>query len=172
MTSTPLVQQMQRRAAHPLFPGIAIAGVAIGVLMGVYFFEYVLGLKPCPLCLEQRPPWFILIALGGAIAGAHTKSAPRPLVLGLYVVAALVALWSAYLGLYHAGVEYKWWLGPPTCTGELPTDGSLLGNLSRSDVVFCDEPAWTLLGVSLAGFNFLFSLLVAGIAAWGAWRAR
>jgi disulfide bond formation protein DsbB len=161
--------RLQQGAAHPVGPGLALAALSIALLAGAYAFEYLVGLKPCPLCLEQRVPWFVMIGLGGAIVGANNPAAPRMLLIGLYVAAIGVALWSTYLGGYHAGVEYKWWLGPQTCTsgGGLPTDGPLLGPISSSDVVFCDKVPWSLFGISLAGFNFLFSLVAVGVAAIG-----
>jgi disulfide bond formation protein DsbB len=173
MSTAPLVQQLRRGALHPLFPGIAVAGVGFAILAGAYAFQYLGGLAPCPLCLEQRVPWFVLIGLGGAIVGAHSGQAPKPLLLGLYASAVAVAVWGAYLGLYHAGIEYTWWPGPPSCTGSgISTEGSLLGPLDTSKVVLCDVAPWTLMGISLAGFNFLFSLGVAAVAAWGGWRSR
>ncbi len=168
MNVATLSTQLQRGAAHPLLPGLAIAALGFALLAGAYAFEYLGGLKPCPLCLEQRGPWFVLIALGGAIYGAGNAKAPRNVVTGLYAAALVVALWSAYLGLFHAGVEYKWWPGPTSCTGgSLPVDGGLLDNLSSSEIVRCDEIPWALFGVSLAGFNFLFSLVAAGLAGLG-----
>jgi disulfide bond formation protein DsbB len=171
-TATP-VEQLQRGMAQPWFAGAAIAAIGFAVLGGAYAFQYLGGLAPCPLCLEQRVPWFVLIGLGGAIVGAHTANAPRLLLIGLYVAAVLVAAWSAWLGLYHAGIEYKWWPGPASCTGGgIPTGGPLLAPLSPSDVVLCDEVPWSLMGISLAGFNFLISLLVAALGVWGGWRSR
>lgn len=171
MSAVPLVPQIRRWMSHALFPGAAIAGLSALILMGAYAFEYLAGLKPCALCLEQRVPWAILIGLGSAIAGAHVWQAPRPVLLVLYGAAAVVAIWGAYLGGYHAGVEYKWWLGPQDCSGtNLPTASDLLGPLSPSQIVRCDEIPWALLGISLAGFNFLFSLVVLAAAALGGWQ--
>lgn len=169
MTITALPDQLQRGFSHPLFPGLAIAALGFVILAGAYAFEYIGGLKPCPLCLEQRVPWFILIALGGAIAGASSAKAPRVVLLTLYAAAIAVGIWGAYLGGYHAGVEYKWWLGPQTCSGTLTPsgDGGLLGNLSSSEIVRCDEIPWAMFGISLAGFNFLFSLLAIALAGLG-----
>ncbi len=151
-----------------MLPGLAIAGLGFALLAGAYAFEYLVGLKPCPLCLEQRGPWFALIAVGGAIYGAGNAKAPRTVVMALYAAALVIALWGAYLGAFHAGVEYKWWPGPQSCTGGgLELDGGLLNNLSSSEIVRCDEIPWALLGVSLAGFNFLFSLVAAGLAGLG-----
>jgi disulfide bond formation protein DsbB len=174
MNTGALIQHVQRGTSHALFPGSAIAGLAIAILAGAYAFQYIGGLAPCPLCLEQRVPWFVLIAVGAATASAQAVQAPRPLLLTLYAAAAGVALWGAYLGLFHAGVEYKWWPGPADCAGTgLPLDGNLLAPLSQSQIVRCDEVPWSLLGISLAGFNFLFSLLAvafAGLGAWNVWK--
>lgn len=165
MNVATLSTQLQRGAAHPLIPGLAIAGLAFAVLAGAYAFEYLVGLKPCALCLEQRGPWFVLIAVGGAIFAAGNAKAPRNVVMGLYGVAIAIALLSAYLGAFHAGVEYKWWPGPQSCTGGAPPTG--LGDLSESQIVRCDEVPWEIFGVSLAGFNFLLSLVAVGLAGLG-----
>ena len=112
-------------------------------------------------------PWYVLILLGGAIFGAGQAKAARGVLIALYVAALGVMLWSVYLGGYHAGVEYKWWLGPQACTGvSLPTSTDL-NNLSPDEIVRCDEVPWALFGISLAGFNFLFSLVGAALAALG-----
>jgi disulfide bond formation protein DsbB len=109
-----------------------------------------------------------MIALGGAIFGAGNVKAPRAAIIALYVAAFGVAAWSIYMGGYHAGVEYKWWLGPQTCSGDgLSTNGPLLGDLSASEIVRCDEIPWAMFGISLAGFNFLFSLVAAALAGLG-----
>jgi disulfide bond formation protein DsbB len=174
MNASALIQHVQRGTSHALFPGSAIAGLAIVILAGAYAFQYLGGLAPCPLCLEQRVPWFVLIAVGAATASAQALQAPRPLILTLYGVAAGVALWGAWLGLFHAGVEYKWWPGPADCAGTgLPPQGDLLAPLSQSQIVRCDEVPWSLIGISLAGFNFLFSLAalaLAGLGVWNVWK--
>lgn len=170
MNGASLVLQIQRGTSHVLFPGAAVAVLGVLILGGAYAFQYIGGYRPCALCLEQRVPWFVLIALGGAATAAQAWSAPRVAVVGLYAVIAAVALWSAYLGLFHAGVEYKWWPGPPDCTGtDLPDAGSILGPLSTSQIVRCDEVVWSLVGISMAGFNFLFSLVTVAIAGFGGW---
>ncbi|NOT40347.1 MAG: disulfide bond formation protein B [Alphaproteobacteria bacterium] len=168
MNIATLSTQLQRGAAHPLIPGLAIAGLAFAVLAGAYAFEYLGALKPCPLCLEQRGPWFVLIAIGGAIYSAGMAKAPRNIVMALYAGAIVIALWSAYLGGFHAGVEYKWWPGPQSCTGGgLPLDGGLIGPISQSDIVWCDQVPWAMFGISLAGFNFLLSLIAGALGGLG-----
>jgi len=172
MNGASLVLQIRRGTSHVLFPGAAVAVLGVLILGGAYAFQYIGGYRPCALCLEQRVPWFVLIVLGGAVTAAqvHIRDVPRQAIVGIYVVIAMVALWSAYLGLFHAGVEYKWWPGPPDCTGtDLPDAGSIFGPLSTRQIVRCDEVVWDLFGISMAGFNFLFSLVAAGLGGFGAW---
>ena len=88
---------------------------------------------------------------------------------GLAILAA-ATLYNAGLGAYHAGVEWGFWQGPTECCGpvlDLGSAGSLLDNLDKVKVIRCDEVQWRFLGLSLAGYNVLISLLMAALAAWG-----
>lgn len=173
MNVAALTSRVQRSVAQPSFPALAIAALGLVLLAGAYAFEYLGGIKPCALCLEQRTPWMILILAGGGVAGARAVAAPGRVVQGLFAVVALVALYGAYLGFYHAGIEYGFWPGPAECSGgglELPAEGGVFDGISSSEVVLCDTVAWSLLGISLAGFNFLFSLVAVALAVMGALR--
>jgi disulfide bond formation protein DsbB len=80
----------------------------------------------------------------------------------IFFAVALAFLANAGLGVYHAGVEWKFWPGPDTCATAqaLPTNAAdLLSGLAETRVVRCDEAAWTLFGLSLAGWNVLASLV-------------
>ena len=85
-------------------------------------------------------------------------------------------LWNAGLGAYHAGVEWKLWAGPAGLLGRARRISAPPAACSTSckaiRVVRCDEAAWRFLGISLAGYNAMISLVLALIAAWGALRAR
>ena len=158
-----------------LTAALAIAGVAAATLAGAWFFQLVLDIRPCPLCLEQRYAYYLAIPLGALVALAAARDAPRGvLVAGLVLLAAL-ALGNAVLGTYHAGVEWGFWQGPTDCTGpigNLGSAGDLLARLDTEKVIRCDEVQWRFLGLSLAGYNVLISLLMAAIAAWGMVRKR
>jgi len=148
----------------------AIAVIAAATLGGAWFFQLVLGIKPCPLCLEQRYAYYIAIPLAVIVAIAATRAAPRSLLSFGLAVLALAMLCNAVLGGYHAGVEWKWWPGPSDCSGpllDLGRAGDLLSRLDSVKVVRCDEIQWTFLGLSLAGYNVLISLLMAAIAVRG-----
>ena len=155
---------------------IAAAGAA--TIAGAWFFELVLKLRPCPLCLEQRVPYYIAIPLALIVVLAAWRKAPRAaIVVGLVALAGLM-LWGAGLAVFHAGVEWKWWPGPQECSGslgDLRTGGPLVNQIESMSVVRCDEAAWRFLGLSLAGYNALISLTLALIALGAAameWRAH
>jgi len=162
---------------------IASAAIAVAVggsatILGAWFFQYVLGYMPCPLCLEQRYVYYFGIPLAVLVVLGESVGASRKvLLLALFAIAAGM-LWNTGLSAYHAGVEWKWWPGPQECSGplnDLSTGGDLLSSLTNLTIVRCDEAAWRFVGLSLAGYNVLISLALAAVAAWGAaaaWRGR
>lgn len=129
------------------------------LLAGAYLGEYGFGLYPCEMCWWQRYPHFAALALAGA---AYLFPPPR-LWTGL---AALCLLVSAGIGAFHAGVEYGWWQGITSCARIVPSapGANPLEAIMNTPLVSCDQPQWTLLGISLAGYNFLISA-AAGLAA-------
>lgn len=120
---------------------LALAFPAL-LLGGAYISEYGFGLFPCEMCWWQRWPHFAAIGL----ALISTIAPPKRMWIAL---AAGGILTSGLIGGFHAGVEYRWWEGITGCTG---TD------FNSFDLVRCDVPAWTLGGISLAGFNALLSI--------------
>lgn len=166
MPSIARLIRTNRAAAAALF--VALGGAA--TIAGAWFFQLVVGLPPCPLCLEQRIPYYVAIPLAIVLLAAISWSVSRTIVRFGLVVLALAMLIGAGLGVYHAGVEWHFWTGPTDCSGQLNQlggPGGLLGQLSTVRVVRCDEAAWRFLGLSLAGYNALISLLLAGVALWG-----
>jgi disulfide bond formation protein DsbB len=155
---------------------VAIAAVGAAAILGALIFQYGFGLKPCPLCLEQRYAYYFAIPLAVMVLLGDQVGASRKVLLAALVAIALGMAWNAGLGIYHAGVEWKWWAGPQECSGaleDLGSAGGLLNKLQSITVVRCDEAAWRFLGLSLAGYNALISLALAAVAAWAAtleWR--
>jgi disulfide bond formation protein DsbB len=159
-------------ASNPaLTAALVVAVVAAATLAGAWFFQLVLDIRPCPLCLEQRYAYYLAVPLALLVAIAAAKNAPRGVLIAGLALLALAALGNAVLGGYHAGVEWGFWQGPTDCSGpvvDLGKAGSLLERLSTVKVIRCDEVQWRFLGLSLAGYNVLISLGMAAIAAWGA----
>jgi disulfide bond formation protein DsbB len=149
---------------------LAIFAVSLATLAGAWFFQFVLKLPPCPLCLEQRIPYYVVIPLSLLVTVAAHLRAPRSVVAAGFAVLLVAMLVSAALGAYHAGVEWRFWAGPTDCSGpvtDFTTKGPLLEQLRSIRVVRCDEAAWRFLGISLAGYNVLVSLALAAVAAFG-----
>ncbi|WP_291684119.1 disulfide bond formation protein B [Bradyrhizobium sp.] len=161
-------------ASPALTAALAITVIAAATLAGAWFIQLVLGIQPCELCLAQRYAYYLVVPLAALIAIAAAKDAPRgALVAGLAVV-ALATLGNSGLAAYHSGVEWGFWPGPTACTGpvgNLGNAGDLLSRLDTVKVVRCDEVQWKFLGLSLAGYDVLISLLMAAIAARGVVRS-
>lgn len=157
-------------ASPALTASLAVTLIAAATIAGAWFFQLVLEILPCPLCLEQRYAYYLAIPLGALTALAARGGAPRPLLLIGLAILALATLANAGLGAYHSGVEWGFWKGPTDCSGPVVNLGSAKDLLSRLDtvkVVRCDEVQWRFLGLSLAGYNVLISLLMAAVAARG-----
>src|SRR5438105_7163834 len=150
---------------------IALGGAA--TVLGAWLFQYGLGLKPCPLCLEQRYAYYFAVPLAVMVLLGDHVGASRKVLLAALIAITLGMLYNAGLGVYHSGIEWKWWAGPQECSGsldDLAAPGGLLERLQSISVVRCDEAAWRFLGLSLAGYNALISLALAAIAGWAAAR--
>ncbi len=136
-----------------------------GVLGTAYFFEHVLGILPCDLCQYQRLAWWIALGVAGGTFYLRRKS--NLLLTGLTLTAVVILAGAATAG-YHVGVEQKWWEGPSSCTSGALNDldiNALKEAIMKAPVIRCDDVAWTLFGISMAGYNLLLGLgAVCGIA--------
>ena len=134
------------------------AGGSLALLLGAWAFQFLGGLAPCKLCLWQRYPHAVAVAVGALALVVPLRVLPW--------AGALAALSSAGLGTYHTGVERGWWPGPSTCTGtgglEGLTGADLLSFDNAAPIVMCDEVVWSLAGLSMASWN---ALIAFGLAA-------
>lgn len=169
--SSDIIAQSPMRTDRPgaaLLAAIAILAIACATIAGAWFFQLVLGIQPCPLCLEQRYAYYAAIPLAAVLVACSAGRAPRAVLIAGFLLLLAIWLFNAGFGVYHSGVEWGWWQGPTECSGPI-TDlggGNLFDSLSKVKVVRCDEVQWRFLGLSLAGFNALISALMALIAAW------
>lgn len=153
---------MIKDISHALFhdnrPVALVALASLGLITAALFFEYVIGLVPCKLCLTQRLPHYGLIALGliSTIRPSHQ--------LLWRSVGALLAGVTSGVGLQHVGVEQGWWKGPQGCSSQIDGQASLADlttALLATPVVRCDEVAWSFLSISMAGWNMIISAALA-----------
>ena len=155
------------RARQPL---IVVLIAAIAVVGAALVSQYSGVLQPCELCLMERWPYYGAILIAVVALAVSVPGWQRAALLLL----ALVFVVSAGLGFYHVGVEQHWFRGPTACTsssGVPQTLAELKQMLARTQTVMCDQVQWSLAGISLAGWNFIASVMIA-IYAFFAWQRR
>jgi disulfide bond formation protein DsbB len=126
------------------------------LLAGAWGSQLIGGLYPCEMCHWQRWPHYAAVALAFVALLLRGNGLSRALVL----LAALAIFISGAIGVFHAGVEYGWWQGLTRCSTAI-TGGdaaSVLDQIMKAPTVRCDEIQWSLFGISLAGWNALFSI--------------
>ena len=135
-------------------------GIAIALLAGAYGFQYFGNLAPCEMCWWQR---YALMATAGLAA---LSLATRSRGLAAASIAALLV--NAGIAVFHAGVEQHWWQGITACAAPMVTGttAEVIGAMMAQPLVRCDAIAWSLLGVSMAGWDALVSLAIGGLASW------
>src|SRR5258707_1525523 len=99
-----------RGDANPaLTAALAITVIAAATLAGAWFFQLVLDIRPCPLCLEQRYAYYLAVPLGALIAIAAAKDARRAAVVAGPAMLALAPLAQAWLRTHHPAADWHFW---------------------------------------------------------------
>jgi disulfide bond formation protein DsbB len=142
------------RPVDKIATGLAFI-LGLATILGALGSQFIGGLQPCELCLEQRLPYYWGLPLLAVILFLWNRL-PLPVwYVGMVIVTALFA-WGAWLGGFHAGVEWGFWPGPTACTGVGESFSmDALDNLQP--VIGCDVVQFRFLGISLAGYNALIS---------------
>ncbi len=160
-------------AARPWLAPLLLIVIPAAALAIAFASEIWGGLQPCVLCLWQR--WahgaIIAIALLGLAAALSGRGRGAAL---LILLAGLAASVGVGIALYHVGVEQQWWPGSSGCGAGALTPGqgleALRQQIETAPIVRCGDVPWSLLGISMAGYNALLSAalgsfaLAAGIA--------
>ncbi len=150
-----------------------VFSIALVTILTAHAFEQFGGYPACPLCLQERYAYYFAVpaTLVAFFAARGNALGFARIVFALIAVGFLI---NAGVGVYHAGIEWKWWEGPATCAGGTEitwgADG-LSEQLENAQVIRCDEAPWHLLGLSFAGWNAVVSAALAALAGFGAaWR--
>jgi disulfide bond formation protein DsbB len=145
-----------------LLPAMA-ALISLLTMSYVWFAQHVEGYVPCHLCLLQRKPHEAAIIVG--LLAAFSWARQRSLAVFLLFVLLVLYLVGAGIAGYHAGVEQQWWEGPTSCSAGASGAQSLAelkAMVLAAPVTRCEDIQWTFLGLSMAAWNFLLSLALAG----------
>ncbi len=160
------------RITLPMAAGATVVA-ALATILSALAYEHIGGYAPCALCLIERYAYYagIPLAAGAFFLG---RSKPSGLAVLLLALCGLGFLINSGIGVYHSGIEWKWWPGPASCSaGALaPLSGSLLDALNNAHAVACDSAPWRLLGLSFAGWSALISLDLAILSFYGVRNAR
>ena len=161
------------RLTAPAALALAALALIVATIAGAFAFQAA-GYAPCELCLKERLPFYAGMALGALVLALSWRG-PSPYARVGFLLLAALFLFSAAFGAYHAGVEWGFWPGPSDCTGTLDratSNADFLRQLQTVHVVRCDAVAIRILGLSLAGWNAIVSLGIAGLAVLGLQSAR
>jgi disulfide bond formation protein DsbB len=165
MTLTAPVGITQKLAAILLLLG------ALSLLGGALGFQHIGGYVPCKLCLAQRHPHYAMVPFAlGLLLAMRLQWAARAIRL-VFLALAAVILYGAGIGVYQAGAEWDFWLGPNDCGGGIPITqnaGDLLAQIQQVKIVSCNTASWRMFGLSFAGWNVVASTILAAIAIGGA----
>ncbi len=135
--------------------------------------QYWGGLAPCVLCIAQRYPYAIVIGLSGVGFGLARQGRVAPVIFGtLAALSALALLADAGIAVYHVGVEQRWWVGSAGCVGATgaATVEAVRAQILAAPIVRCDQVAWSLFGISMAGYNVAAAAGLGAFAAAAAFR--
>ena len=148
---------------------VFIASASVLILGTALIAQYGFGLLPCELCFAQRPPYALTFVLATLAMMPVVEPEQRRIIVLL--CAAIFAVDAGIAG-YHAGVEWKWWQGPTACTstGGKIDFSDLASALQKPAFVACDQPAVRVLGLSMAGYNFIAATVLTVAAAWAGTR--
>jgi disulfide bond formation protein DsbB len=154
---------IRRESSFALLPLLLLGSIA--PLAVAFASQYLAGLQPCELCIWQRWGYAGAIAIG-LVSLVLPRAGRR---LGA-ILTALALLAVAGLALFHVGVEQHWWQGLASCSGNLNFNQSLADlekQVMETPVIPCDRPAWTMFGISMAGYDFAYALALGlfGLAA-------
>ncbi|MFM6972546.1 MAG: disulfide bond formation protein B [Alphaproteobacteria bacterium] len=137
---------------------ILSALASIIALISAYISEFIFGYQPCILCYYQRKPFFAIIVI---VALVLCKKKYQK--IGA-VFCAILFLVNAGIAFYHSGVEQKFFRGPTTCSSQN------LNNITdfkefemailSTKAVRCDEPQFYFLNLTMANWNFIYSLFL------------
>ena len=125
-----------------------------------YFIQYVLGHKPCNLCIIERIPYIAAIILISLI-----------FILNRYqkIISSLILIFfifGAVVSFYHFGIEQGFFSESLVCDlgNSRPLNKEeLLNQLKKTEIVSCKDVTFRFLGLSLATINTVISLILSGI---------
>ena len=132
---------------------------SILALITAYLIQYILGHEPCNLCLVERIPYLAAIILISLIFILNKFEKIISLIVGLFFI------FGAIVSFYHFGIEQGFFNESLVCnlgSSKATTAQELLKQLEK-ETVSCKDVTFRVLGLSLATFNTIISIIISAI---------
>ena len=146
---------------HPRLLAGLLGLASAACLAAAFWFQHVAGLEPCSLCIDQRWAHGASIAVAAVSVVLMTPGRAAIMLAAL----ALAFLAGTAIAAWHVMVEWHWVASPGCSTPEF--EEMSIDSFLSIEVVPCDEVAWSMAGVSMAGWNAIVSLMLAAAAITG-----
>lgn len=159
---------MEKLYQNAVWISLLASTAALGA---VFVAQYGFNLQPCVLCVYQRWPYAVVIALVILGSAARRHISRKYLLLGCAAAFAV----TAAIGMFHVGVEQQWWQGSSACTAsgaKATTLAELKAQILAAPLTKCDEIAWQLFGISMAGYNAILASVMAFFAVMAAFKLQ
>lgn len=161
-----MMQAILNRLSGWRWPVLAIMA-SVAMLGAAHYFERVMLLAPCPLCLKQREVYWAVIAMAVTGLALWRWRPTRRFLVAFNILTGLAFLVGAVIAFYHMGVEYGWFTAPSGCAAGASREAIIDGAIDIDKpvaIASCTDALWTFLGLSMAAWNMIASLGLAGIS--------
>lgn len=167
-----IINAIVKLLSNPVITFSIIAFMSFSALFAALYSEAFWGLEPCILCVVQRYPFAIGIALGLMGLGVQKDVLLSRIIFAFCGLGFLI---NSGVALYQTGVQLRWWVSEiEACSVtfmENTTPQNIIQNLMSAPMSSCDEITWAdpLLGLTIANYNIAFSFglfIFCVLAAW------
>lgn len=130
--------------------------ISFSAIVFAYYYQYVENYPPCELCIYQRFPYFalILISISAIIFRKFLNLLSYSVIFALFL--------SFIISFFHLGVEQNFWTYDTACSNNIKdfeNVDQLRDFLNEVPITKCNQVIWSFLGISMAGYNSIFSLV-------------
>jgi len=138
--------------------GVIIFCLCVAAISIALIAEYIFNILPCPMCLNQRYPYYFIISI--FIIFYFFKKIPN---IWFYILTELAVLYGLFYSVWHVGIEQNFLTGPSTCSGKLEEVNSVIDlkkQILNQAIINCNEVSWSMLGLSAATLNSLLLFML------------
>lgn len=166
-----MTQLFKRILANAIVVSGMIFLISVLTLAAVFTAQYAFGLEPCTLCIYQRWPYAITALLGIIGLGSLYEESWYRYASIIIFLSSITFFVGGLIAFYHVGVEQHWWRSVlEGCAADFKAGSvqEIVAILDKKPAVRCDQVAWSFMGISMAGYNMIASLIWAFLSGYSA----